>query len=59
MNGCERGQGLMWAGVVVILIGLGIAAFRVFEIPRYWTPLAVGIALLAAGAWRTRQRRAP
>jgi hypothetical protein len=52
--------GLMLAGVLVILIGLGIVAVRTLDLPRYWTPVAVGAALLAAGALlRVTQRRSP
>jgi hypothetical protein len=47
----------MWAGLLVILIWLGIAAFRALEIPRHWTPLVVGVALLALGAVLWAQRR--
>jgi hypothetical protein len=50
----------MLAGALVILIGLGVALVRVLHLPPYWTPVAVGIALLATGAvLRATQRRGP
>jgi xanthine/uracil permease len=52
--------GLMLAGVLVTLIGLAVVAVRIFELPRYWTPVAVGTALLIAGAaLRSIQGRGP
>ena len=59
MNGCRRGGGLIRAGILVILIGLGIAAFGAFQIPGYWTPLMIGVVLLVVGAWRAQRRREP
>jgi hypothetical protein len=50
----------MLAGVLVILIGLGVVAVRTLDLPRYWTPVAVGLALLATGAGlKASQRRGP
>jgi hypothetical protein len=40
------------AGFIVTLIGLGIALVRTLQIPAYWIPPLVGVALLVAGAWR-------
>ena len=52
--------GLMLAGLLVILVGLAVVAVRTFELPRYWTPVAVGAPLLIAGAaLRATQRRGP
>jgi hypothetical protein len=50
---------MVWAGILVILIGLGIAAFQVFQIPGYWMPLMVGVVLLVVGAWRAQTGRQP
>jgi hypothetical protein len=50
----------MLAGVLLILIGLGVVAARILDLPRYWTPVAVGTAMLTAGALlRAGQRRRP
>ncbi|HEV8586719.1 MAG TPA: hypothetical protein VGT02_17255 [Methylomirabilota bacterium] len=49
----SAGSGLMFAGLIVTLVGLAVALAHTFEIPRYWTTVAVGIALLAAGAFRS------
>ena len=46
------GYGLMLAGVIVTLVGLAVALAHTFELPRYWTALGVGVALLVAGAFR-------
>ena len=48
---------MIWAGILVILIGLGIAAFRAFRIPGYWIPVMIGVVLLVVGAWRGQRRR--
>ena len=49
------GRGLMVAGVIVVVVGLGNVAMRTLEVPRYWMPVIVGLALLIAGAvtWAT------
>lgn len=49
------GRGLMVAGALVTVIGLGIVAMRTLEVPRYWMPVIVGLALFVAGAvtWMT------
>jgi hypothetical protein len=50
----------MWAGILVILIWLGVMALRALEIPRSWMPAVVGIVLVALGAiLRAGQRRRP
>ena len=50
------GNGLMVAGVIVTLIGLGIVLTRTLAIPREWTVVLVGVALLVAGAARRALR---
>ena len=50
----HSGRGLMLAGLIVMLVGLGIVLIRTFHIPGYWIPLAVGAALLLVGAVRQR-----
>ncbi len=50
---CRRsGSGLMLAGLIVTLVGLAVALTHTFEMPRHWTTVAVGVALLVAGAVR-------
>ncbi|PYM24251.1 MAG: hypothetical protein DMD78_09455 [Candidatus Rokuibacteriota bacterium] len=51
------GNGLILAGLVVTLIGLAIVLTRTFHIPREWTTLGVGLALLVAGVARRALRR--
>lgn len=55
----SAGSGLMLAGLIVTLVGLAVALGHTLEIPRYWTTVGVGLALLVAGAVRaaTRGRR--
>ena len=48
----HSGKGLMMAGLIVTLIGLGIVLIRALQLPGYWIPLAVGLALLLVGATR-------
>jgi hypothetical protein len=50
------GNGLIAAGLIVTLIGLGIVLVRMLEIPREWTTLMIGLALLLAGAVRRALR---
>jgi hypothetical protein len=52
---CE-GNGLILAGLIVTLVGLGVALAATLAIPRYWTTVGVGLALLAAGAARRALR---
>jgi hypothetical protein len=42
----------MLAGLIVTLVGLAVALTHTLGIPRYWTTLGVGVALLVAGAVR-------
>ena len=51
------GNGLILAGLIVTLIGLAVVATRTFHIPREWTTVGIGLALLAAGAARRAFRR--
>jgi hypothetical protein len=48
----HAGGGLILAGLVVMLAGLGLVLMRTFQIPGYWIPVAVGAALFAAGVLR-------
>jgi len=52
MNGRCRGNGLVVAGVIVTLVGLAIVLTRTLHIPREWSTVGVGVALLAAGLAR-------
>ena len=52
-----KGNGLILAGVIVTLIGLGVVLTRTFAIPREWATVGVGLALLAAGLVRQALRR--
>jgi len=42
----------MLAGLIVTLVGLAVALTHTFEMPGHWTTVAVGVALLVAGAVR-------
>ncbi len=55
------GNGLMFAGLIVILVGLAVAAAASLHIPGYWTPVLVGVVLFLVGALRraTRSDRPP
>jgi hypothetical protein len=53
-----RGNGLIIAGVVVTLVGLAVVLTRAYQIPREWTTVGVGLALLAAGVTQ-RMLRGP
>src|SRR3989442_1454718 len=58
---CRRsGFGLMLAGLIVTLVGFAVALTATSGIPRHWTTVGVGVALLVAGAVRAafRDRRA-
>ena len=45
----HSGRGLMVAGAIVAIVGLGNVLVKTLEIPGYWMPFIVGIALLVAG----------
>jgi hypothetical protein len=55
------GNGLMLAGLLVMVIGLGVVAAVTLHIPGYWTPVLVGAVLFLAGVLRrmTRGGRSP
>ena len=50
------GNGLMLAGLLVMVIGLGVAAAVTLQIPGYWTPVFVGAVLFLAGVFRRLTR---
>ena len=56
MNRRGGGNGLMLAGLIVMLIGLAVAAAVTLHIPGYWTPVLVGAALFLVGALRRATR---
>ena len=45
----HSGRGLMVAGAIVAIVGLGNVLVKTLEVPGYWMPFIVGIALLVAG----------
>jgi hypothetical protein len=45
-------NGLLLAGLIVTLIGLAVGLRATLDLPDHWTTLAVGVALLIAGALR-------
>jgi len=47
----RSGKGLILAGGIVLFVGLAIVLFKELNIPRYWIPAVVGLALIAAGAF--------
>jgi hypothetical protein len=53
--GHGAGRGLMMAGALVTLIGLGVVLVRTLQIPGYWMPVFVGLGLFTAGVvlWAT------
>jgi hypothetical protein len=44
------GRGLMTAGAIVTIVGLAIVVMKTFQLPGYWVPVIVGLALFVAGA---------
>ena len=46
------GGGLMFAGLIVMLVGLAVVVIRTIELPGYWTPVVVGAVLFLIGAAR-------
>jgi hypothetical protein len=52
MNRRCAGNGLLLAGTIVTLVGLGVVLTATLGIPRHWMTVGVGLALLAAGAVR-------
>ena len=55
-NRCFFGNGLMFAGLIVVLIGLAVVLMRTVELPSYWTPVVVGAVLFLIGAARRGMR---
>ena len=52
MGGRCSGRGMMTAGALISVVGLGVVMVKVLEIPRYWLPLVVGLAVLLVGVIR-------
>ena len=52
MTGRCSGSGLILAGLIVSVIGVSLVLIHTLAIPRYWTTLGIGLALLAVGAVR-------
>ena len=46
------GNGLILAGLIVTFIGLAVVVTRTYQIPREWTTVGIGLALLVAGLAR-------
>ncbi len=42
----------MMAGVIVIVIGFGVALIKAWNLPSYWIPVVVGVGLVVIGAIR-------
>jgi hypothetical protein len=51
------GSGLLVAGTILSVIGVGIVLVRVFQVPGYWVPLIVGLGLVALGLVRKATAR--
>ena len=49
---CFGRSGLMFAGLIVMLVGLAVVVMRTVELPSYWTPVVVGAVLFLIGAAR-------
>ena len=56
MNRRCAGNGLLLAGMIVTLVGLAVAVSATLGIPRHWTTVGVGLALLATGVVRRALR---
>jgi hypothetical protein len=52
----RHGGGLIVAGVIVTLVGLGIVVMETFQLPRSWLVVLVGVALVLAGVLRRTLR---
>ena len=46
------GNGLIVAGLIVTLVGLGVVLMETLKLPRSWMIVLAGVALLVAGAAR-------
>jgi hypothetical protein len=55
-SGRSRGDRLIMAGVIVTLVGIGIVVVHTLAVPREWTTLLVGLAMIAAGLARRALR---
>ena len=53
---CFGGNGLVFAGLIVMLVGLAVLVMRTMELPGYWTPVVVGAVLFLIGAARRAMR---
>ena len=55
------GMGLMLAGLIVLLVGLAVAAAAALRLPPHWQPVLVGAVLFLLGAlrWATAGARRP
>jgi hypothetical protein len=53
------GNGLLLAGTILSVIGVGIVLIKVFRVPEYWVPLIVGLGLIAMGLVRRATTRSP
>jgi uncharacterized membrane protein (UPF0136 family) len=51
-----HGNGLVIAGLVVTLVGVATGLRETLHLPGYWVAIAVGLALLVAGALRGVRR---
>jgi membrane-bound ClpP family serine protease len=56
MSSEHSGRGIMMAGLVLTVIGAAIVLVRTLQVPGYWIPLVVGVALLLLGALRRGHR---
>lgn len=56
MNRRCAGNGLLLAGMIVTLVGLAVVLTATLGIPRHWTTVGVGLALLATGVVRRALR---
>lgn len=52
MAEARNGRGFIVGGLIVLAIWLAVTLGRVLEIPAFWTPLIVGVALIVIGAVR-------
>jgi hypothetical protein len=50
MSGARFPRCLMLAGLILTLVGLVVVLTNALALPRYWTPLLVGLVLLVTGA---------
>lgn len=54
-GGRWAGRGLITAGTILTVVGLGIILVKTVRLPGYWMPFIVGVGLLLAGliVWAT------